>query len=187
MRPSLQPYLASKSAFTVAASSRLTVTVHDARDGVEFGVADPDLDLRLRLDVAPPVGDLALGNKVGVPAVLGEPDLDLTRLTRDAAGGGQVEVLEALSDYQHITYPCRADSFAAPSKERSAVAQATAFGQRPLSRASRPFVRSTLEGQLRVDSSRAACEQRCRKRGGKATLKGCRGSPASRTKAGISP
>ena len=30
---------------------RLAVTVHDACDGVEFSVADPDLDLRLRLDV----------------------------------------------------------------------------------------------------------------------------------------
>jgi hypothetical protein len=77
--------------------------VHDARDGVEFGVADPDLDLRLRLDVAHPVGALALGNKVEVPAVLGEPDLDFTRLTRDAAGGGQVEAHGTPSDYQHIT------------------------------------------------------------------------------------
>jgi hypothetical protein len=77
--------------------------VHDARDGVEFGVADPDLDLRLRLDVAHPVGALALGNKVEVPAMLGEPDLDFTRLTRDAAGGGQVEAHGTPSDYQHIT------------------------------------------------------------------------------------
>ena len=46
--------------------------MHDARDGVEFGVADPDLDLRLRLDVAHPVGALALGNKVEVPAMLSD-------------------------------------------------------------------------------------------------------------------
>jgi hypothetical protein len=56
--------------------------------------------------------------------MLGEPDLDFTRLTRDAASGGQVEVHGALSDYQHVTYPCHADSFAEPSKERSAVGQA---------------------------------------------------------------
>jgi hypothetical protein len=83
---------------------RLVVTVHDARGGVEFGVADPDLDLRLLLDVAHPVCALALGNKVEVPAVLGEPDLDFTRLARDAAGSGQVEVHGALSDYQQTTY-----------------------------------------------------------------------------------
>ena len=53
----------------------------DARDGVEFIVADTDLDLRLRLDVAHPVCALALGNKVEAPAMLGEPDLDLTRLS----------------------------------------------------------------------------------------------------------
>jgi hypothetical protein len=41
--------------------------VHDARDGVEFSVADPDLDLRSRLDVAHLVGAFALGNKVEVP------------------------------------------------------------------------------------------------------------------------
>jgi hypothetical protein len=29
-----------------------------------------------------------LGNKVEVPAMLGEPDLDFTRLTGDAASGG---------------------------------------------------------------------------------------------------
>jgi hypothetical protein len=29
---------------------RLSVIVHDARRGVKFDVADPDLDLRLRLD-----------------------------------------------------------------------------------------------------------------------------------------
>jgi len=62
--------------------------VHDARNGVEFSVADPDHDLRLRLDVAHPVGALALGNKVEVPAMLGEPDLNFTRLTGDAASGG---------------------------------------------------------------------------------------------------
>ena len=59
---------------------------------IEFSVANTDLDLRLRLDVAHPVGARALGNKVEVPAMLGEPDLDLTRLTGDAASGGQVEV-----------------------------------------------------------------------------------------------
>jgi len=41
---------------------------------------------------------------------------------------------------------CHADSFAAPSNERSAVAQTTAFGLLPLSSASRPFVRSRLKG-----------------------------------------
>jgi hypothetical protein len=66
--------------------------VHEARDGVEFSVADPDLDPRLRLDVVHPVGSLALGNKVEVPAMLSEPDLDFTRLTGDAASGDQVEV-----------------------------------------------------------------------------------------------
>ena len=71
---------------------RLSAIVHDARDGVEFGVADPGLDLRLRLDVSHPVGALALGNKVEVSAMLSEPDLDFTRLTGDAASGGQVEV-----------------------------------------------------------------------------------------------
>jgi hypothetical protein len=71
---------------------RLAAIVHDARDGVEFSVADPDLDLRLRLDVAHPVGALALGNKVEVPETLSEPDLDFTRLPGDAASGGQVEV-----------------------------------------------------------------------------------------------
>ena len=73
--------------------------MHDSREGVEFSVADPDLDLRLRLDVAHPVGDLALRNKVKVPAVLGEPDLDFPRLTGDTASGGQVEVHGTLSDY----------------------------------------------------------------------------------------
>ena len=96
--------------------------MHDAGDGVEFSAPEPDLDLRLRLDVAHPIGALALGNKVEVPAMLGEPDLDFTRLTRDAASGGRVR--RTLSDYQHSTYPRHADSFAEPSKERSAVAQA---------------------------------------------------------------
>src|SRR5262249_14736311 len=49
-------------------------------------------NLRLRLDVAHPVGALALGNKVEAPAMLGEPDLDFARLTGDAASSGQVEV-----------------------------------------------------------------------------------------------
>jgi len=39
--------------------------VHDARDGVEFSVADPDLALRPRPDVAHRA--FALGNKVEVP------------------------------------------------------------------------------------------------------------------------
>ena len=43
-------------------------TAHDARDGVEFSVADPDLDLRLRLDVAHPVGALSLGRVVRLGA-----------------------------------------------------------------------------------------------------------------------
>ena len=59
--------------------------MHHARDGVELSVADPDLDLRLRLDVAHKVGVFALGDKVEAPAMLGEPDLDLTRLTGEAA------------------------------------------------------------------------------------------------------
>ncbi len=77
--------------------------MHHARDGVEFSVADPDLYLRLRLDVAHPDGALSLGNKVAVPAMLGEPDLDFPRLTGDAASGGQVEVHGTRSDYQHIS------------------------------------------------------------------------------------
>jgi hypothetical protein len=66
---------------------RLAAIIHDARDRVEFSVADPDLDLRLRLNVAHPFGALALGNKEEAPAMLGEPDLDFTRLTGDAASG----------------------------------------------------------------------------------------------------
>jgi hypothetical protein len=50
----------------------------------------PDLDPRLRLDVAYPVGALALSNKIEMPDMLGEPDLDFPRLTGDAANGGQV-------------------------------------------------------------------------------------------------
>jgi hypothetical protein len=61
--------------------------VHEARAGVEFGGADPDLDLRLRLDVAHPVGALALGNKVELTAMFGEPDFDFTRLIGDTADG----------------------------------------------------------------------------------------------------
>jgi hypothetical protein len=53
--------------------------------------------------------------------MLGEPDLDFTRLTRDAASGGQVEVHGTLSDYEHVTYPRHVGSFAEPLKERSAV------------------------------------------------------------------
>src|SRR4029077_12574653 len=83
---------------------RLAVAVKHAGDGVEFGVAHPDLDLRLRLDVPHPVGASALGNKVEVPAMLGEPDLDFARLTRDAASGGQIEVQGTLSRSQHIAY-----------------------------------------------------------------------------------
>ena len=94
MRPSLQPYLASKSSFTVALAG-FAAAVHDACNGVELGVADPDLDLRLRLDVAHPVCALVLGNKIEVPAMLSEPDLDFTGLTGDAASGGQVEVHRA--------------------------------------------------------------------------------------------
>jgi hypothetical protein len=56
--------------------------MHHERGGVEFSVADPDLDLRLRPDVAHPVGTLALGKKVEVPAMLGEPDLDFSRADR---------------------------------------------------------------------------------------------------------
>jgi hypothetical protein len=41
------------------------------------------------LDVAHSVGALALGNKVEAPGMLREPDLDFTRLTGDAAIGGQ--------------------------------------------------------------------------------------------------
>ena len=60
--------------------------------GVELSLADPDLDLWLRLDVAHPVGALALSNKVEAPAMLGELDLDFPGLTSDAASGGQIEV-----------------------------------------------------------------------------------------------
>jgi hypothetical protein len=84
---------------------RLAVIVHNARDGVEFSVADPDLDLRLRLDVAHPVGALALGNEVKAPTMLGEPDLDFPSLTGDATSGGQIEVHGA--DWtSHRDEPC---------------------------------------------------------------------------------
>ena len=86
-RPSLQPYLASKSA-SRCRDLRFAVVVHDAREGVELSLADPDLDLWLRLNVAHPVGALALGNKVEAPTMLCEPDLDFTRVTGDAASGG---------------------------------------------------------------------------------------------------
>ncbi len=65
----VSPGASLRSVLWVAGDLSLAVTAHDARDGVEFGVADPDLDLRLRLDVAHPVGGLALGNKVEVPAM----------------------------------------------------------------------------------------------------------------------
>ena len=61
---------------------RLAVIVHDACDGVELSVADPDLYLGPRLDVAHPIRAFALGNKVEVPAMLGEPDLDFSRADR---------------------------------------------------------------------------------------------------------
>ena len=38
---------------------RLAVILHDARDGVKFSVADPELDPRLLLDVAHPIGSRA--------------------------------------------------------------------------------------------------------------------------------
>ena len=50
------------------------------------------LNLWLRLDVAHPVGALAFGDKIEAPAMLGEPNLDFTRLTGHAPSGRQVEV-----------------------------------------------------------------------------------------------
>ena len=40
---------------------RFGLIVHYARDGLERSVADPDPDVRLRLNVAHPVGAFALG------------------------------------------------------------------------------------------------------------------------------
>ena len=74
MRPSLQPYLASKSAFTMAPSWSLAAVALTS-------IADPDLDPLARLDVARPVGASPLGDKAKAPAMLGEPDLDFPRLT----------------------------------------------------------------------------------------------------------
>jgi hypothetical protein len=103
--------------------------VDDAPDGVEFGVANPDLDLRMRLDVAHPIGALALGNKVEAPAVLGEPDLDFSRLPGDATSGGQIEV-------HGIGRPSYHDALARMT-----------FGEEPLSRASDIVLR------IRADNS----------------------------------
>lgn len=71
---------------------RFTVIAHDTREGVELSVANPDFDLGLRLNVAHPVCALALGNELEAPAMLGEPNLNLTRLSGDAASGHQVKV-----------------------------------------------------------------------------------------------
>jgi hypothetical protein len=100
MRPSLQPYLASKSALQ---RSRAETRDHSARSARwrRLRRRRPDLDLRLRLDVAHPVGALALGNKVKLPAMFGEPDFDFTRLIGHAADGGQVEVHGTRSEYEH--------------------------------------------------------------------------------------
>ena len=59
-----------------------------------------------------------------------------------------------MSDYQHITYTCHPNSFAAPSKERSAVAK---HRIRPTPAFSRftPIRSLTLEGQIRVNSTRS--------------------------------
>jgi hypothetical protein len=97
------PVLGIKQRLHSGRKLRLAVIVHDAPDGVEFGVADPDLDPRLRLDVAHPVGALAFGNKVEVFAVLGEPDLDFMPLPADSASGGQVKVQGLLPDYHYIS------------------------------------------------------------------------------------
>ena len=79
MRPSLQPYLASKERLHDFAEL-------EPRGGrVDFRIADPVLDPLARLDVARPVGASPLGDKVKAPAMLGEPDLDFSRLTGGAA------------------------------------------------------------------------------------------------------
>ena len=60
--------LGIKERFHSGRELRLAVIAHDTCEGVEFSVADADLDLRLRLDVAHPVCSLTLGNnKVEVP------------------------------------------------------------------------------------------------------------------------
>jgi hypothetical protein len=75
----------------------------EVRAGVRQGTSPQTSSAHLALMEWMPLLTASQCNKVEVPAVLGEPDLDFTRLTRDAAGGGQVEAHGTPSDYQHIT------------------------------------------------------------------------------------
>jgi hypothetical protein len=64
---------------------------------------------------------LALRNKVEAPAVLSEPDLDFTRLTSNAANGGQVKMHGRLSDDQHIVAQSTPPRFERARRARSRV------------------------------------------------------------------
>jgi hypothetical protein len=71
---------------------RLTLIVHEPGGSLEPPLTDRGAHARLRLDVADPVGALAmLRDQVVVALALREPDLDFTRQAAAPAGGGEIQ------------------------------------------------------------------------------------------------
>jgi hypothetical protein len=71
---------------------RLTLLVHEPGGSLEPPLANTGAHARLRLDVADPVGALAmLRDQVVVALALREPDLDFTRQAAAPAGGGEIQ------------------------------------------------------------------------------------------------